>query len=104
VPGRSASALFLCVQHTISIIVKGKVQGVFFRQSTREKAASLGITGTVANLADGSVHIVATGTKEQLNSLSVWAHTGPPKADVLSVDVTSEELKSFPDFRILKKG
>lgn len=90
------------MQHTISIIVKGKVQGVFFRQSTREKAIMLGITGTVANKPDGSVYIVATGTKEQLDALTAWSKTGPPRAMVSGIDVKEESAKDFTDFRIVK--
>jgi acylphosphatase len=57
---------------TISIIVKGKVQGVYYRQTTQEKAAALGITGMVRNLPDRNVQITATGTKEQLEKLVTW--------------------------------
>ena len=62
---------------TISITVSGKVQGVFYRQSTKEMATSLGITGQVKNLSDGSVYIIATGTKEQLDKLVDWCRQGP---------------------------
>ena len=58
---------------TISIVVKGKVQGVFYRQSTREKAKGLGIRGTVKNLENGNVEIIATGTPEQIANMQALA-------------------------------
>jgi acylphosphatase len=87
---------------TISIIVKGKVQGVFYRQTTQEKAAILGITGTVRNLPDRSVKIIATGTKEQLDKLSAWCRQGPSRAEVSDIIFFEEAPRSFPDFRIVK--
>ena len=57
---------------TISITVSGKVQGVFYRQSAKEIAKEIGITGEVKNVANGSVYILATGTKVQLDNLVAW--------------------------------
>ena len=85
---------------TVSITVKGKVQGVFFRQSTREKALGLGITGQVRNERDGSVHIIATGSQEQLDQLAAWCRTGPPRAVVTDVHVKSLDTKNFNGFTI----
>ena len=73
---------FILSMQTISIIVKGRVQGVFYRQSTREKARELGLTGYVQNMENGSVHIVATGEHEKLDQLIAWCRQGPPKAKV----------------------
>jgi acylphosphatase len=90
------------MQKTIAVTVKGKVQGVFFRQSTREKAKALGIAGTVANLPDGSVHIIATGSTEQLDELTAWTKTGPPKATVAAVEIADVPLRDFADFKIIR--
>ena len=87
---------------TVSIIVKGRVQGVYYRQTTQEKATSLGITGTVRNLPDRNVKIMATGEKEQLNKLVAWCRQGPSRAEVASVECKEEELRVFPDFRVLR--
>jgi acylphosphatase len=87
---------------TYSIVVSGKVQGVFYRQSTKEKAKSLGIGGTVKNDNDGSVHIIATGSKEQLDELVQWCHRGPDKAKVEKVEVNELPLESFSSFTIEK--
>jgi acylphosphatase len=87
---------------TISIIVKGKVQGVYYRQTTQEKAMALGINGTVRNLPDRSVKILATGTKEQLDKLLAWCRQGPSRAEVSDIEWKEEELRSFHDFRVLR--
>lgn len=87
---------------TMKIKITGRVQGVFFRQSAREKAISLGIKGTVRNCEDDSVEIIATGTKEQLDKLIQWCRVGPPRAEV--TDVTSQELslQEFRNFSIVR--
>jgi len=87
---------------TISIKVTGKVQGVFYRQSALEKARVLGVNGTVCNLRDGAVQIIATATAAQLSQLLAWCRQGPERAKVLTVETSEEVLQSFPDFRILR--
>jgi len=87
---------------TIKIRVEGQVQGVFFRQSTKEKANQLGIKGTVQNCEDDSVEIVATGTKEQLNQLVAWCWQGPPKAIVTNVTSQDLSLQQFYNFSIIR--
>ena len=82
--------------------MSGKVHGVFFRQSTREKATQLGITGTVRNNPDGTVSILATGQPTQLDQLAAWSRTGPPEARVAQVIIQDESLQSFNDFRIIR--
>jgi acylphosphatase len=87
---------------SISINVSGKVQGVWFRQSTREKALILGITGIVKNLADGRVYIIATGSKEQLEKLVSWCRQGPEKARVTGIEVQDISLLQFEGFAIVR--
>ena len=62
---------------SVSIIVEGLVQGVYYRQSTKAKAIEKGITGEIINKRDGSVHIVATGSEDQLNELVEWCKKRP---------------------------
>ncbi len=88
------------MQQTISIIVTGKVQGVFFRQSTKEKAIALGLTGKVMNQPDGTVQIVAAGSSESLDLLIAWCKQGPPKAIVKLVTVETVPLQVFEKFII----
>ncbi len=85
---------------TVSIIVSGKVQGVWYRQSTKEKATELGVTGNVRNQPDGSVAIVATGSSNQLDQFIEWCHQGPLRAHVTHVEVTELPLQSFDRFMI----
>ena len=66
-------------------LVSGKVQGVFFRASTREQALKLGLRGHAKNLPDGRVEVLAEGDSSALDALERWLHVGPPMAMVESV-------------------
>lgn len=87
---------------TLSLQVLGKVQGVWFRKHTQEKARQLGLCGTVENGIDGSVQIIATGTDEQLSQLVEWCHHGPPRAEVKKVLLKEILLTEFESFRIIR--
>jgi acylphosphatase len=85
----------------INITVRGRVQGVFYRDSTRRKAIELGLGGTVRNRLDGAVEIVAEGPSDSLEALVLWCRTGPPAAEVTHVRTTHDEYTGeFKDFRI----
>lgn len=71
----------------VKVLVQGKVQGVFFRQSTRQTARELGLTGYVRNLADGSVEAVFVGERPALSLIIEFCRSGPPRARVDKVDV-----------------
>jgi acylphosphatase len=66
-------------------IVSGRVQGVFFRASTRAEAVRLGLTGHARNLADGNVEVLACGDAAALDALQRWLQVGPPAARVQNV-------------------
>ena len=87
---------------TISITVSGKVQGVYYRQSTKEKADELNVTGFVKNLSNGNVFILATGSTEELDSLVSWCWEGPRRAKVTEVKVENCVFHSFGNFKIEK--
>jgi acylphosphatase len=87
---------------TVSITVSGKVQGVFYRQSTKEKANQLNLTGEVRNLENGDVLIIATGPEEKLIELTGWCKQGPKKAQVRSIEVKDIPLHIFEKFSILR--
>ena len=70
-------------------IVAGRVQGVFFRASTRAEALRLGLEGHARNLADGSVEVVASGSDAALDALERWLQRGPPAARVERVTRTA---------------
>ncbi|WP_347157444.1 acylphosphatase [Pontibacter chitinilyticus] len=83
----------------IAIRVYGKVQGVFFRASTQEKAEELGLTGFVQNEPDGSVYLEAEGNDEALQQLQQWVHQGPRRARVEKVEVEEQEdIANFKEF------
>ena len=88
------------MEKTVCIRVRGKVQGVYYRQSTKEKARSLDIKGKVSNLPDDSVEIIATGNESSLNELINWCSIGPPSAIVSNIDVTDIPFKKFDQFSI----
>jgi acylphosphatase len=67
-------------------LVTGRVQGVFFRASTRERALKLGLRGHAKNLADGRVEVLAEGDASAIDALERWLHIGPPMARVESVE------------------
>ena len=71
----------------VEIIVTGMVQGVFFRTSTRDYANKLNVVGTVRNLRDGTVEIIAEGKEEKLINLIGYAKRGPPSSKVYNVEV-----------------
>lgn len=70
---------------TRRFLITGKVQGVYYRHSTRLQAERLGIGGVARNLPDGSVEVIAYGSHESVESLHAWLHRGPEHARVATV-------------------
>ncbi len=66
--------------------IKGRVQGVFFRQSAKEEAERLGLTGWVKNLHSGDVEAVVEGDPLAVERFTAWCHRGPPAAQVVEVE------------------
>lgn len=91
-----------CNMPTIELVIYGKVQGVFFRDSTRKKALQLGIAGWVRNERDGSVRVRATGQAEALNDLESWCNKGPEMASVKTVKRKELPEEPFIGFAILR--
>ena len=85
---------------TIHCFVSGRVQGVCFRMSTREKATILGLTGWVRNLIDGRVELIASGEESLIDELREWLNHGPKMANVLNVESKNIDYQDFPDFSI----
>ncbi len=83
-----------------AITVSGKVQGVFFRKFTKEKAIELGLNGFVRNQNDGSVYIEATGEENVLDPFIQWCHDGSPLSVVKDVTVKEISTKHQQSFRI----
>lgn len=81
------------------LFVSGRVQGVFFRSHTTEKARELGLTGWVRNLEDGRVEAVFEGEKERVEEIVEWAKKGPAFARVDGIEIFWENFKGeFEDF------
>lgn len=82
------------------IIVHGRVQGVFFRDTTRRVARSRGLGGWVRNTPDGTVEAVFEGEEEAVESMVRWCREGPRGAVVERVEVIDEEPEGLAEFRI----
>jgi len=92
-----------CIHYNLKVI--GKVQGVWFRKYTKDKADEMGLNGTVQNQEDGSVYLEVEHTnKQKLNDFIDWLHQGSPMSNVVSVDITGQErCKGFKEFNIVRK-
>lgn len=82
------------------IYIEGKVQGVFYRVSARDKAEELGVFGFIENEPDGSVYIEAEGIESKLLALMEWCHKGPDDADVEKIKVVENTIKGYKEFII----
>ncbi len=82
------------------VIVRGRVQGVFFRAETRDRALSLGVSGWVSNAPDGTVEAVFEGPRERVESMVEWCRRGPSGAAVSTVEVEWGETRAEAGFRI----
>ena len=80
------------------IVVSGRVQGVFFRDSTRRRADSLGVAGWATNRDDGTVEVVAEGDADAVEQLVRFLRDGPGRAEVDDADVTEEEPEGLSGF------
>lgn len=83
-----------------SIWVRGKVQGVFFRASTKDTAEKLGVSGWVRNEPDGSVHIEGETPEEKMEQFLEWCHQGPRFAHVHSIHFETGSVKGYEGFTI----
>ncbi len=85
----------------VRAVVTGRVQGVWFRAATRDKAKQLGVNGYVRNLASGAVELVAEGDDSEVDRFIQWARQGPPLARVNDVDVEILRYDAeYSDFRV----
>jgi acylphosphatase len=82
------------------VTVRGAVQGVWFRHSTRERASAHGVTGWVRNRPDGAVEAVLEGRPEAVEQVVRFLHTGPPRARVEDVAVEAEPPEGLAGFAI----
>ncbi len=89
-------------QKRIHLVVRGRVQGVYFRASAQREARQLGLTGWVKDRSDGSVEMVVEGEEDQVKDLLSWAQHGPTTARVDRVETKWRSYTGeFSDFRIV---
>lgn len=83
------------------LLISGLVQGVFFRENTRQRAENFGLKGFVRNLPNGKVEAVFEGEKEKVEKIIEWCKKGPPAAKVYNVEIKWEDFKEeFKNFEI----
>jgi acylphosphatase len=82
------------------VTAHGRVQGVFFRDSVRQRAQSHGVAGWVTNRSDGAVEAVFEGSPDDVERLVAFAKSGPRQAEVESVDVRDEEPEGLTGFEV----
>jgi len=84
----------------VHLILSGRVQGVFFRNNTRRKAAELGLVGFAKNLPNGTVMVVAQGEDNKLQELIEFIKKGPGIAKVENIQIKHKEPENFKSFEI----
>lgn len=87
---------------TIHILIKGRVQGVFYRATASDIAEEIGLTGWVKNTEEGHVEAVVSGATAQIERFVAWCKQGPSKAVVKEVVVTPREEEYFDAFTVLR--
>ena len=85
---------------TIHFLVSGRVQGVFFRASTKHIADEFGVSGWVRNLPDGRVEGIASGEANRIKQFKDWLNHGPDMAEVTLLDVTEVKYREFHQFEV----
>jgi acylphosphatase len=78
------------MKSNVHVIIKGRVQGVWFRASTKQKAEQLGITGWVRNTTDGHVEAIFEGEENIVKEMLEWCNHGPPLAEIKEVEVKNQ--------------
>ena len=87
---------------TIHLLIKGIVQGVYYRASAKEQADRLHLTGWVRNTPEGYVEITATGEAAALDKFTTWCRQGPSRAIVTHLESTPRPETRFDNFAILR--
>jgi acylphosphatase len=87
----------------VHVVISGRVQGVWYRASTRQKAEELGLTGWVKNTADGNVEAVFEGDESTVHKMIAWCRVGPPLAKVADVKIIQKRVdEEFTGFAVLR--
>ena len=84
----------------VRAVVKGRVQGVWYRDSAQREARRLGVAGSAVNREDGTVGLVLEGPRGAVDQLLQWAAIGPPKAQVTGIEIVDEEPVGLNGFTV----
>lgn len=87
---------------TVYLLIKGKVQGVFYRASAKEEADQLQLTGWVKNTEEGHVEAVASGKQDAIDQFIAWCKQGPKKASVTEVQIEPLPEETFEQFKVIR--
>ena len=87
---------------TVHLLVSGKVQGVFYRATAKEKADALGLSGWIKNTLDGNVEATVSGSDAAVEAFVNWCRQGPPKAQVADVEVTPKPDDGLQGFQVIR--
>ena len=82
------------------VISRGQVQGVFFRDSARERAATHGVAGWIRNTPDGAVEAVLEGPPDAVDRVTRFLETGPPRAEVQRTEIREEDPEGLEGFEV----
>ena len=88
---------------TVHVLISGKVQGVFFRETSRRLAEKLHLKGWIKNCADGKVEAVVTGDKSDVEQFIEFCKTGPERAFVENVEISKREKTDFQKFEVIRR-
>jgi acylphosphatase len=88
---------------TVHLLISGKVQGVFFRESARKLAEKLNIKGWIKNTNDDKVEALITGDEKDVNQFIKWCHSGPERAEVEEVIVSKQPETLFKEFEVIRR-
>ena len=91
----------MLMKKNVHVIISGRVQGVWFRANTRQKAEQLGITGWVRNTKEGNVEAIFEGEENQVNEMIQWCYRGPPLAKIKKVEIINQNTtNNYNEFSI----
>ena len=82
------------------VLVSGRVQGVWFRESCRQEAEARGVAGWARNLSDGRVEVWLEGNVTEVEAVTAWCRHGPPRAEVVDVDIEAREPTGRAGFTV----
>lgn len=87
---------------TFHLLIKGLVQGVFYRAMAKKTAEKTGVTGWIKNTREGDVEVLVTGGEDQVQQFISWCRRGPANAKVTDVIITGQPETVYKDFTIIR--